>query len=286
MEELCADKKFRFVNTQVSPFYYHGDSCINMDKSRITAPVDEPTMKEQVYRNEVIELKANDKGEKEWTTYAGIAECANCWIAYRYVEQGVWVDHYTRHPSNYTNWGSFDGEESNYSPPGSCIWGEALNASEIAGKTHHGGGGKWTINSDCIGFGGKCAMCEKLTQPILRLRGLCRDSHLSDLFTPDNDEKGTLGYAGMGNTVSITYNASTLMWSTDNMGFSDVVATNPGSLASGLLGTSQWTVYNDSRKCSLTSSYKILLTLTACQKHEFTCVDVKCIPMHNGPAVN
>ena len=194
MEELCADKKFRFVYAEVSPFYYHGDSCTNMDKSRISAPVDEPTMKEQVYRNEVIELKANDKGEKEWTTYAGIAECANCWIAYRYVEQGVWVDHYTRHPSNYTNWGSFDGEESNYSPPGSCIWGETLNASEIAGKTHDGGGGKWTINSDCIGFGWKCAMCEKLTQPILRLRGLFEDSQISDLFIPVNDEKGTLGY--------------------------------------------------------------------------------------------
>ena len=82
-----------------------------------------------------------------------------------------------------------------------------------------------------------------------------------------------------GYAVSITYNASTLMWSTENMGFSDEVATNPGSLASGLLGTSKRTVYNDSRKCSLTSSYKILLTLTACQKHEFTCVDAKCIPM-------
>ena len=103
-------------------------------------------------------------------------------------------DHYTRHPSNYTNWGSFGGEESNYSPPGSCIWGEALNASEIAGKTHHGGGGKWTINADCNGFGGMCTMCEKLTQPILRLRGLCEDSQISDLFIPVNDEKGTLGY--------------------------------------------------------------------------------------------
>ena len=122
-------------------------------------------------------------------------------------------------------------------------------------------------------------MCEKSTQPILRLRGLCGGSHLSDLFTPVNDEKGTLGYAGLGRTVSITYNATTLMWTTDNMGHSDVVATNPGSLASGLLGTSEWTVYNDSRKCSLTSSYKILLTLTACHNDQFTCVDGMCIPM-------
>ena len=129
-------------------------------------------------------------------------------------------------------------------------------------------------------------MCEKSTQPILRLRGLCGGSHLSDLFTPVNDEKGTLGYAGLGRTVSITYNATTLMWTTDNMGHSDVVATNPGNLASGLLGTSEWTVYNDTRHCSLTPTYKILLTLTACQKHEFTCVDAKCIPMEARLNIN
>ena len=69
------------------------------------------------------------------------------------------------------------------------------------------------------------------------------------------------------------------MWSTDNMGYSGVIATNPASLASGLLGTSEWTVYNDSRKCALTSSYKILLTLTACHNDQFTCVDGMCIPM-------
>ena len=65
------------------------------------------------------------------------------------------------------------------------------------------------------------------------------------------------------------------------MGWSGVVATNPSSLASGLLGTSEWTVYNDSRKCSPNASYKIMLTLTACLENEFTCVDANCIPMES-----
>ena len=191
------------------------------------------------------------------------------------------MDHYTLQPTNYFNWGSF-GAPANTTLPGSCVFGEANNASEVAGKTHHGGGGQWTVqNGECTGYVGMCAMCEKSTQPLLRLRGLCEDSHLSDLFTPVNDEKGTLGYAGLGRTESIAYNASTLMWSTNNLGYSDVLATNPASLASGLLGTSEWTVYNDSRKCSLTSSYKIMLTFAACQKHEFTCVDATCIPMES-----
>ena len=81
--------------------------------------------------------------------------------------------------------------------------------------------------------------------------------------------------------TNIVYNASTYLWVASNMGYSDVVATNKASLASGLLGTSEWTVYNDSRKCSPNASYKILLTLTSCGKDEFTCVDANCIPMES-----
>ena len=282
MDELCASKTFRFVNTQASTFYYHKDFCTKMDRSRIPAPVDEPNMKDLLdyYRNAALELKGDDNREKEWTPHVETGRCVFYWIAYEF-RQGVWVDHYTQEPTNYFNWGSF-GAPANTTLPGSCVFGEANNASKVAGKTHHGGGGQWTAqNGECTGYAGMCAMCEKSTQPMLRLRGLCEDSHLSDLFTPVNDEKGTLGYAGLGRTVSIAYNASTLMWSTNNLGYSDVLATNPASLASGLLGTSEWTVYNDSRKCSLTSSYKIMLTFAACQKHEFTCVDAICIPMES-----
>ena len=77
------------------------------------------------------------------------------------------------------------------------------------------------------------------------------------------------------------YNASTYLWVASNMAYSEVVATNGASQASGLLGTSEWTVYNDSRKCSPDNSYKILLTLTGCRKDEFTCVDANCIPMES-----
>ena len=81
--------------------------------------------------------------------------------------------------------------------------------------------------------------------------------------------------------TNIVYNETTFLWVATNMGYGDVVATNSASAASGLLGTSQWTVYNDSRKCSSESSYKITLTLTSCRKDEFTCADANCIPMEN-----
>ena len=115
---------------------------------------------------------------------------------------------------------------------------------------------------------------------MLRLRGLCRYSALTNLFTPVNDEKGRLSYVGLSATT-ISYNASSYLWVASNMGYSDVVATNAASQASGLLGTSEWTVYNDSRECSPDASYKILLTLTGCGKDEFTCNDANCIPMES-----
>ena len=269
-EELCASKTFRFVNVNYGTFSHHKDFCAKMDMSRIPAPVDEPNMKDllEYYRSVTMELKVDDKGKEHWAPHPGIGRCVFYWVAYQTVADSVWVDHYTQQPANYFNWYDL-GKPDNNTLPGCCVYGE------IYGDR----GGRWTAHPGCHGWSGMCSMCEKPTQPILELRGLCRDSDLTSYFTPVNDEKGTLGYAGLSRTVSILYNASTLMWSTDNMGYSGVIATNPASLASGLLGTSEWTVYNDSRKCSLTSSYKILLTLTACHNDQFTCVDGMCIPM-------
>ena len=281
-EELCASKTFRFVNTQASSFYDHKSICTKMDRGRIPAAVDKPTMEELLdyYRNTAMELKTDDKGVKRWTTHPGNDRCYFFWLPLE-LRNKTWLDHYTSKPIDYFHWGDNVGVPED-NPPGSCVWGEAANASEIAGKTNQGGGGKWLVHvPPCNGIGGMCSTCEKQTQPMVRLRGLCRDSDLTNLFTPVNDEKSALGYVGLSQTTSITYNASTFMWVTNNMGWSDVVATNPSSLASGLLGTSEWIVHNDSRKCSPNASYKILLTLTACQQHQFTCVDANCIPMES-----
>ena len=281
-KELCVSKTtpFRFVNTQASSFHDHKNHCAKMDRSRIPTAVDKPTMEELLdfYRNTAMELKPDDNGEKSWKPHPGTGRCYYFWLPYE-LSDGIWLDHYTRQPIDYFHWGNMEVPKD--AANGTCVWGEAANLTEIAGKSHHGGGGKWSVDQGCGGFGGMCSTCEKPTQPIVRLRGLCRDSDLTNLFTPINDEKSALGYVGLSQTTSISYNASTFLWVTNNMGWSGVVATNPSSLASGLLGTSEWTVYNDSRKCSPNASYKILLTLTACQEHEFTCVDANCIPMES-----
>ena len=281
-KELCASKTtpFRFVNTRASSFNEHKSFCTKMDRSRIPSAVDKLTMEELLdfYRSTAMELKSDDNGEKSWKPHSATGRCYYFWLPYE-LSDGIWLDHYTRQPIDYFHWG--DMEVPKDAENGTCVWGEAANLTDIAGKSHHRGGGKWSVDQGCGGFGGMCSTCEKPSQPIVRLRGLCRDSFLTNLFTPVNDEKSALGYVGLSQTTSISYNATTFTWVTNNMGWSEVVATNPSSLASGLLGTSEWTVYNDSRKCSPNASYKILLTLTACQEHEFTCVDANCIPMES-----
>ena len=65
-------------------------------------------------------------------------------------------------------------------------------------------------------------MCEKPSQPMIRLRGLCRDSALQNLFTPVSDEKGQLMYVGLSMT-NIVYNETTFLWVATNMGYHDAI---------------------------------------------------------------
>ena len=287
--EMCTSKTaaFRFVNTNAGTFADHKSICRRMHGSKIPAEVDKPTLEELLYyyRHAAMQLKANDDGEKTWMTHEGNGRCVFYWVPYMF-KGGAWVNDYTNQPINFTNWGPNQDPDVDVGDDklGSCVFGEAGNSSETVGATNQGGDGKWAVHwPPCNGYGGMCSICEKPSQPMLRLRGLCRDSALTNLFTPANDEKGRLTYVGL-TATTIVYNASSFLWVASNMGStwgSGIFATNAASQASGLLGTSEWTVYNDSRTCSPDASYKILLTLTSCGKDEFTCVDANCIPMES-----
>ena len=278
--KMCSSKNevFRFVNTQAGHYDDHKSFCRRMHGSKIPADTDKSTLEELLYYYRHASMELNE--EKKWSTLEGTSgRCYFYWLPYKSNEDGAWTNDYTSQLINFTNWGN--NQSPNDAKKGSCVFGEAGNSSEIASATNQGGDGKWAVHlPPCNGYGGMCSLCEKPSQPMLRLRGLCRDSGLQNLFTPVNDKDGRLSYVGLSQT-NIVYNASTYLWVASNMAYSEVVATNGASQASGLLGTSEWTVYNDSRKCSPDNSYKILLTLTGCRKDEFTCVDANCIPMES-----
>ena len=124
-------------------------------------------------------------------------------------------------------------------------------------------------------------VCFRTSQPILRLRGLCKDSKLKNVFTPVNTGfRGNLGYIGLQNT-NIDFNDTSLLWTAAKIDDPEVWtwATSTASKESGLLGTFDWTVYNDSRQCTPNFSYKVTLSLTGCSQTQFSCSDGSCVEM-------
>ena len=192
--------------------------------------------------------------------------CGHYWVPYTDIqEEGVWRNSYTNQPMNITDWG---GKEPNGKRTENCA------RLQMSWDPPH----QWR-DTPC--YRHLCFMCERQSQPILRLRGLCKDSFLFNLFTPVNDgEKGAFGYLGLSST-NINFNTTSNLWVAKKIDDPEVWtwATNGATQASAALGTSEWVVYNDSRKCSADFSYKVLLTLTSCSRTEFTCKDGSCISM-------
>ena len=76
------------------------------------------------------------------------------------------------------------------------------------------------------------------------------------------------------------------MWKANNRKHKEFLATSDAKLDSLLIGPHMWTIYNDSKSCSLASSYKIALKLTGCSDEEFTCSDGLGMTMINNKIIN
>ena len=79
------------------------------------------------------------------------------------------------------------------------------------------------------------------------------------------------------------YDKKDQLWKMRHARKVDFLATSKATERSLLLGSHSWVVYNDSEECSKEglTSYKINLTLHACEKEEFACDNAFCIPMKN-----
>ena len=111
-------------------------------------------------------------------------------------------------------------------------------------------------------------------RPRLVLRGLCPDSKFSTTYYPDN-KLGEFIWIGTDGTF-IRYNISSRNWVAKIKLTSATRATSEASFESLLLGTHEWTVYND-WKCFPGSASKVKLNLSFCNKTMFNCEDGGCI---------
>lgn len=80
-------------------------------------------------------------------------------------------------------------------------------------------------------------------------------------------------------TCSSRYDEDLSLWKATHQAHKEFLATSSAKKSSLLLGRHDWTVHNDSKSCSLATSYTTVLKLTGCSKEEFTCDDGSCVSM-------
>ena len=75
------------------------------------------------------------------------------------------------------------------------------------------------------------------------------------------------------------YEPALSLWKATNKEQRDFLATSNAPEISLLVGVHNWTIYNDSKLCSLDSSYNTVLKLIGCTIEEFTCNNGICVDM-------
>ena len=69
------------------------------------------------------------------------------------------------------------------------------------------------------------------------------------------------------------------MWRATHRERPEFLATSNAKRTSLLLGPHEWTVHNDSKLCSIASTYTTKLKLTGCSEEDFTCGNGSCVHM-------
>ena len=122
--------------------------------------------------------------------------------------------------------------------------------------------------------------CSYPKLPLLRLRGLCSDGKIDQLFLPKQMPGDPSNMVLVGQYHSrIEYNDTSRLWILTDAKYT-VNATISATKTSYVLGKYNWTISNDADWCSKGRPYTSMLKLSSCKEYgEFTCDDGQCINM-------
>ena len=137
------------------------------------------------------------------------------------------------------------------------------------------------INWPCLytgGIGGWYCSCQFPGHFYLTLRGLCKDSHLDQMYQPENSPvDGETTYFGNRKTQA-RYLREENQWRMETHVFNTTALSEEISKRF-MLGKQMWTIEGDSQKCHEGKPYTAELKLTGCKDGQFTCKDGQCIKM-------
>ena len=160
----------------------------------------------------------------------------------------------------------------NHEPIGKAMWekGQPTGEDECVYCGATGCRSRNCLIRDIANF-----QCTFEKAPILILRGLCSQTNLDTLYYP-SIRLGQFMWVGLGGTF-VRYNNFSNVWiaKTPNK---KIWATIQASENSLLLGTHEWTLYND-QNCFPSVVNKIRLNLSYCNNSLFNCGDGSCIDM-------
>ena len=126
----------------------------------------------------------------------------------------------------------------------------------------------------------KC-LCEFKNTPILRLRGLCKESNIDTYFTL-HQANGHVGYKGLSNT-EITYSEDMRLKQSPKWDLAVNMKETKGQILSKkstyILGKHTWIITNDSVDCAFGFPNARELKLSGCSDGQFTCSNGDCVSM-------
>jgi Neurotransmitter-gated ion-channel ligand binding domain/Low-density lipoprotein receptor domain class A len=160
----------------------------------------------------------------------------------------------------------------NKKPVSNIIWSPGKPGANYDCVYCHVGG---CSDKDCQSKQRANFQCSFHKRPILFLRGLCEDTNLDRSYYPDN-RMGRFLWVGIKGTF-IEYNHANNSWIAK---IKDVKtwASISTSLDSLLLGTNEWTIYNDVN-CFPELARKVRVNLSFCSTNRFSCDDGTCIDL-------
>ena len=189
------------------------------------------------------------------------------WAPFRYQPKETFTDHYTRMPMPEDIWAPSqpnDGEKSTLC----TLWvGNSLD-----GRLFDAGCTFVSPKMQCL--------CHFDKNPILRMRGICKDSKIETHFSLKVLE-GSIGFIGLTHTVIRFLPTSTVPKWTITVNLENITATTSSEETSFVLGRNTWNIGADSPKCHKGEPYSTQLKLSGCNttEGEFTCDDGQCVSM-------